>query len=159
MDELKREALLIWGRDFQRELDKHLKAAAGEKHPLFVNLQVLLQYLVMANDIIIERIDTGANAGKRPAHRPKGTGAGARVEALVATGLSEDDAKRAVANELGMAPVQLEKALRWHRRLRKAPKKSEVLIDSGVEKLRVRGQEASKKSRVLRQQRRKTRSS
>jgi hypothetical protein len=128
MAKLGREALLAWGRDFEQQL------RVRGKDGLHIPLDILGQYLALANDAI-EQLKV--STGKRPAHRPKGTGAGAQVEALVATGLAEDDAKRVVAQGLDKTSAQIDKALRWHRGPRKA----------------------SKKSRVPRQGRRKTRSS
>jgi hypothetical protein len=116
MAKLDREALLAWGLDCERQLK--------EKSPVHYTPDILRQYFALANDAIKQ---LKVNSGKRPAHRPRGSGAGARVEALIAAGLSEDDAKRAVAAQLERTSAQIEKALRWHRSSRKMSKKSRVL--------------------------------
>jgi hypothetical protein len=152
MPELDPKVLLAWGRDFHQQLETHHEAiAAHEKSELQIPTEVLRQFLTLALGII-ERylaLNLDATGGKRPRHRPKGTGMGAHIEALVATGVPEEDAVRSIAEARGSTPAQARKALQWHRRPAKAseapPKASKGKVP--------------KKSSVPEGKRRKTRSS
>jgi hypothetical protein len=123
------KALLVWGQEFHRELERHLKAtAAGQASPLTIPPETLWQFLALAN-AAIERVLKLDSTGGRPRNRPRGSGMGAHIEALIATGKTEDEAVAAVVKARGSTPEKARKALRWHRRPagsagppRKAPK-------------------------------------
>jgi hypothetical protein len=103
--------LLIWARDLLQ------KNEAGEA--LTVDRDTHRQFLVLAINAI-ERVLKLDAAGKRPRHRPSGTGMGAQVERHISTGKDEDEAIRAVAKEHSTALDKVRKAWRWHRRTPKA---------------------------------------
>jgi hypothetical protein len=103
-------ALLAWGRDYQRQLEGVQSGA------LHVPMEVLKQYIAKANEGLALLKERDARAIKRGGGRPKGTGMGDAVAALIASGAREDDAVRAIATEERKSPANVREALRRYRK-------------------------------------------
>jgi hypothetical protein len=101
------DALLAWGRDYQRQLEE------AQSGPFHVPKEVLKQYLAKANEGL-ELLKHGHARGA--GGRPKGTGMGDAVAALIAAGAREEDAVRAIATAERKSPAVVRAALRRYRK-------------------------------------------
>jgi hypothetical protein len=105
---LDNDVLLAWGRDWQRHLD-------GEAEPgrsYHIAAEVLKQYVTKANEglaLLKER------EARKQGGRPRGSGIGAKVAALIACGVAEDDAVRMIAEAHHKPPEKVRETLRKHR--------------------------------------------
>src|SRR5262245_44081138 len=105
------DVLLAWGRDWQRYLE------AGPGEDLQISIPVRPQYGTLANEALTRQ--RPAPAVKRRGGRPKGTGMGDAVAALIASDVLEEDAVRIIAAHHGKPADKVRDALRRHRSRKK----------------------------------------
>ena len=102
--------LLAWGRDWQHLLESG--PGSGFHIP---DLSILKEYVTRANEgleLLKQREERAIN---RPGGRPRGTGMGDAAAALIATGVREEDAVRAIARNYRKSVDKVRDALRRSR--------------------------------------------
>lgn len=110
MDEpLSTDLLLAWGLDWQQYLD------AGPGTGFHIPASVLKQYVAKANEGLALLKQRDARAIRRRGGRPRGTGMGDVVAALIASGAREEDAVHMIAKHQGKTVDKVRNALRRHR--------------------------------------------
>jgi hypothetical protein len=101
------EALLAWGREFERQFK-----ATGS---LQIDRVVMRAYLHRANEALALLEQRERHTRKHAGGRPPGSGMGALVAALVGNGVDEEAAVSMIAQKREVAPDRVRIALRRHR--------------------------------------------
>jgi hypothetical protein len=102
------DTLLAWGKDWER----HLAAGAGAIS-YQVPIPVLVEYLRTANEALAL---LAHRPGRPRVGRPPDSGIGTQAAALIANGVSEDDAVRIIAEHVKKSIKAVRRALRRRRR-------------------------------------------